>query len=73
MGVARGAGVLVEIDASVVAIASSMGRLGVAVRPGNEQDVNSSTNKRIIKKGLMRRLYSFSEQINIRDVIRVKE
>jgi hypothetical protein len=44
-----GKGGLVAIDASVVATASSMGRMGVAVaRPGNEQDVIKSPETNII-------------------------
>ena len=66
MTVARGAGgVFVTKDASVVAIASSMGILGVAgVLLGKEQDVTVN-NKKIIKPYFMRRLYSFSEQIDV--------
>lgn len=73
--VGRAAGVLVEIEASVVATASSMGRLvpGVAVNPGNEQELDIATSKRIIKNCLMRRLYNFSEHFILRDVLRVKE
>jgi hypothetical protein len=71
--VGRRAGVLVDNDASVVAMASSMGRLGVAVLVGNEQEAKSSINGAIIKKYLMHRLYSFSEQIKVGDVIWVKE
>lgn len=67
-------GVLVTRDANVVATASSTGKVGIAVLDGNEQDVKASNNnKAIIKKYLIRRLYSFSEQINIADVLRVKE
>ena len=55
-------------DASVVAIASSMGILGVAgVLLGKEQDVKVN-NKNILNKYLMRRLYSFSEQIDFASV-----
>lgn len=72
--VGRGAGVLVTMDASVVATASSIpGRLGVAVRPGNEQDVKTITINRIDKHRLIGRLYKFSEQIDCRGVLRVKE
>jgi hypothetical protein len=66
VGIARG--VFVTKDAKVVAMASSMGTLGVAlVLLGREQAVKV-TNKKIIKKYLMRRLYSFSEQFDIYDV-----
>jgi hypothetical protein len=66
------AGVFVTIDAKVVATASSTGSVGVVFLDGIEQDVKVN-NKTIIKKCLMHRLYSFSEQIKILDVIRVKE
>ena len=65
MNVGRGAGVLVERDASVVATASSMGRLGAGVRLGNEQDVKISNVKSLNKSCLMGRLYNFSEQIDL--------
>jgi hypothetical protein len=72
--VGSGRGVLVEREASVVATASSMpGRLGVAVLPGNEQDVKTNTVNSINKYCLMGRLYKFSEQIDCRGVLRVKE
>jgi hypothetical protein len=67
-----GAGVLVDNDARVVATASSTGKRGVVVFVGREHDVKINSNK-IIKKYLMHRLYSFSEQIDCVDVNWVKE
>jgi hypothetical protein len=65
-------GVFVTRDANVVAIASSMGTLGVAVLFGMEHDVKAN-NEIIIKKYLMCSLYSFSEHFNVADVYKVKE
>jgi hypothetical protein len=62
------------MDAKVVATASSTGNVGIMVLDGNEHDVRiNNNNKAIIKKYLMYRLYSFSEQIDVADVLRVKE
>ena len=73
IGVETDLGVFVTRDASVVAIASSIGTLGVAaVLFGKEQDVKVN-NKNRIKVYFMRGLYSFSEQINFVGVLRVKE
>jgi hypothetical protein len=58
--------------ANVVATASSTGKVGVAVLAGKEHAVRIK-NIVIVKRRLMQRLYSFSEQINSADVIRVKE
>jgi len=66
------AGVFVAKDANVVATASSTGKLGGDVLEGIEHDDNINIIK-IFKKRFMRRLYSFSEQIDIMDVLRVKE
>jgi len=60
------------MDASVVATASPTGKLGVVVFEGMEHDVRIN-NKKIIKKCLMCRLYNFSEQIDVIDVLREKE
>lgn len=69
-----GLGVLVDGSmAKVVAIASLMGMVGVAVLDGKEHAAKIITNITIVKKYLMRRLYSFSEQIDSVDVLRVKE
>ena len=66
VGMARG--VLVTNDASVVAMASSIGTLGVdTVRLGKEHEL-SINNKNIIKRYRMRRLYKFSEQFDVHDV-----
>ncbi|HJS18539.1 MAG TPA: hypothetical protein VJ785_07310 [Anaerolineales bacterium] len=57
------------MDASVVAIASSIGTPGVGTALlGKEQDVKNSPRKSAIKDRLIRRLYNFSEQIVIVDV-----
>ena len=69
-----GLGVFVAgIIANVVATASSTGNVGMDVRFGSEQLVSIKNSKPHIKNCLMLGLYSFSEQINFRDVIRVKE
>ena len=41
--------------------------------PGRVQDARMNTHKNIIKNCLIRRLYSYSEQIKNGDVIREKE
>ena len=57
------------IDARVVAIASSIGMLGVAVAlPGKEQDVIKIPVITKINGYLICRLYNFSEQIEIAHV-----
>lgn len=67
--VGRGRGVEVEGNkARVVATASSTGIVGVGFRLGREQDAKINSNKILIKNCLMRRLYSYSEQINPADV-----
>jgi hypothetical protein len=73
--VGNGAGVFVPMEASVVATASSIWRPGVGEGriPGREQDARMNTIKKNLKNCLIRRLYSFSEQINDGDVIREKE
>jgi hypothetical protein len=72
--VGMGLGVFVEgINASVVATASSTGRLGVVVFVGREQDVNMNRITILNKNCLMRRLYRYSEQFYAADVLRVKE
>jgi hypothetical protein len=68
-------GVLALIPASVVATASSTGKLGVCVcgLPGMEHDVKIDNNRIHKKRLIMRRLYNFSEQFNSADVLREKE
>jgi hypothetical protein len=61
------------MEASVVETASSTGNVGAVVLDGNEQDVRISNNKIIVKIYFIRRLYSFSEQIDAQDVLRIKE
>lgn len=55
-------------DASVVATAFSTGMVGIAVLDGMEHDVKIN-NTGINKSFLIRRLYSFSEQMNFMDVL----
>ena len=57
-------GVFALMPASIVATASSTGKVGVCVLDGIEHDVKIN-NIKIVKKRLMRRLYSFSEQIDV--------
>ena len=67
--VGSGRGVVVGgIIASVVATASSTGKVGAVFRLGKEQAVKINNNPMFIKNCLMHRLYSFSEQINMMDV-----
>jgi hypothetical protein len=71
IGFARG--VFVTNDANVVAMASSIGTFGVdTVRLGREHELTIN-NENISMRYFMRRLYKFSEQFNIHDVLRVKE
>ena len=73
MNVGIRTGVLVIMEASVVETASSTGNVGALVLDGNEQDVRINNNKIIVNIYFIRRLYSFSEQIDARDVLKVKE
>jgi|KBSSwiStaDraftv2_1062776.scaffolds.fasta_scaffold3191887_1 hypothetical protein len=73
MNVGIRTGVFVIMEASVVETASSTGNVGAVVLDGNEQDVRISNNKIIVKIYFIRRLYSFSEQIDAQDVLRIKE
>jgi len=70
--VGTGAGVLVAIEARVVATASATGMVGVMFDDGMEQDVRI-TEISINKRTLMRSLYSFSEPIDFVSVLRKEE
>lgn len=69
-----GLGVFVEgIIASVVATASSTGKVGIDALFGNEQPARIKDSRTHIKNCLMLGLYSYSEHFDSCHVIGIKE